>query len=111
MTPAPRMLRIVAALCLLACSCSVGAASPIDRFIPGTPYYFEDFNPGLQPWEPGSDLNIEEVFKNYQYYEIVFDKDRKAFTVNRYIQNSRADSAKYRIMPNLTLQKKEAAQQ
>lgn len=99
-------LRAVAALCLLGLSFAAGAASPVDRFMPETPYYFENFDPGMQPWEPGLDLNIEEVFKNYQYYEIVFDKNRKEIKVNHYIQNRKADSEKYRIMPNWTLQKK-----
>lgn len=102
----PGAKALVAALCLLALSFAAGAAGPADKFTPGTPYYFENFDPGQQPWDPGQDLNIEEVFKNYQYYEIVFSKDGKEITVNHYVQNRKTDSVKYRIMPNWTLQKK-----
>lgn len=100
------MMRPIVALCLLALSFAVGAATPMDKFMPGTPYYFENFDPAMQPWEPGQDLNIEEVFKNYQYYEIVFDENSNEINVKHYIQNRKADSVKYRIMPNWTLQKK-----
>jgi hypothetical protein len=98
-------LRAVAALCLPVLSLAAGAAAPADRFAPGVTYYFDSFDPGRQPWEPGQDLNIEEVFKNYQYYEIVFDKTGKEITVNRHVQGHKADSIKYRIMPNWSLQK------
>ena len=98
-------IRTVATLCLLVLPFAVTAASPADKFTPGTPYYFENFYPAQQPWEPGEGLNIEEVFKNYQYYEVIFDKDSKSINVNHYSQNRKAESVKYRIMQNGTLQK------
>ena len=52
------------------------AASLAEKFQPGVPYYFENFDPAMKPWDPGQDLNIEEVFKNYVYYEIIFDQIR-----------------------------------
>ena len=58
-----------AALFLTAFPHAASAASLADKFTPGTPYYFSDFDPSQQPWEPGQYLNIEEVYKNYQYYE------------------------------------------
>jgi len=69
-------------------------------------YYFNDFNPGMQPWVPGQFLNLEEVFKNYQYYEIIFDQDGKGFTVNRYVSGSKESSEKYLVMPDNSLRKK-----
>ena len=98
--------RAAVALCLLAFSLTVNAAPPpANRFEPGATYYFDTFNPGTQPWEPGPNLNIEEVFKNYQYYEIVFGKTDKEITVNHYVQGRKANSEKYRITPNRTLRK------
>jgi len=74
--------------------------------VPGTPSYFESFDPAQRPWEPGQDLNIEEVFKNYQYYEIVLDGGGQEITVNHYIQNRKAGSEKYRLLPDRSLRKK-----
>lgn len=73
------------------------AASLAEKFEPGVPYYFENFDPALRPWNPGQGLNIEEVFKNYLYYEVVFDQSGREVTVNRYIQNRKERSDKYRI--------------
>jgi len=100
--PAAQVLRSIAALCLLALSLATSAAA----LVPGTPYYFENFDPVQRPWEPGQDLNIEEVFKNYQYYEIVLDRDGKEVTVNHYIQNRKAGSEKYLVLPDRSLRKK-----
>lgn len=100
------VLRIVAVLCLLVQTFAAGAATLADRFTPGTKYYFESFDSGKQPWVPGQDLNVEEVFKNYQYYEIVLDRDGKEITVNKYIQGAKAGSEKYLILPDGSLRKK-----
>jgi hypothetical protein len=97
--------RIFAALSLIALPHAASAASLADKFTPGTPYYFNDFDPGRQPWEPGQHLNIEEVFKNYQYYEIVFDQDGKGITVNRFLRGSTESSEKYLVLPDRSLRK------
>jgi hypothetical protein len=98
--------QILAALFLFALPCAVSAASPADRFTPGTPYYFNDFDPGRKPWDPGQQLNVEEVFKDYQYYEIVFDQDGKGITVNRFLRGSKEGSEKYLVLPDNSLLKK-----
>jgi hypothetical protein len=82
-----------------------GAATPADKFMPGTPYYFESFDPGLQPWEPGQPLNIEEVFKNYQYYEIVFDQRGDEITVSQYVRGVKTRTGKYSKLPDGSLGK------
>jgi len=51
-------------------------------------------------------LNIEEVFKNYQYFEIVFDRDGKGITVYRYLRGSKEGSEEYQLLPDNSLQKK-----
>ncbi len=81
------------------------AASSADRFERETPYYYDHFDPGKVPWEPGQALNIEEVFKDYQYYEIVLDRDGKTITVNQYIRGAKSSSDKYLVMPDGALQK------
>jgi len=99
------MVRIIVALCLFTLSLSAGAATLAERFAPGMSYFFENFDPGQRPWKPGPHLNIEEVFKNYQYYEIEFDQDGKGITAYSFIKGSKADSEKYLILPDGSLQK------
>lgn len=98
--------RIALSFCFLALPLAAGAASLADKFTPGTPYYFDSFDPGLRPWTPGQPLNIEEVFKNYQYYEIVLNRDGKELTVNQYIRGVKSGSEMYLELPDGSLQKK-----
>jgi len=98
-------IRVVAAFCLLTLTSAAGAASLADKLAPGMPHYFDSFDATQRPWEPGQPLNIEEVFKNYQYYEILLDRDGKAIVVNRYLRGSKAASEKYLVLPDGSLQK------
>ena len=100
------MVRYIALFCLLILPFSAGAASLADKLAPGTQYYFDSFDPGQRPRAPGQHLNIQEVFKNYQYYEIVLDEDGKEITVIQYIQGNKAGSEKYLVLPDGSLQKK-----
>lgn len=95
------MKKLIAA-CLLSFS-AIASATP---FEPGVPYYFESFDPAMKPWNPGQGLNIEEVFKNYLYYEIIFGKSGQEVTVNRYIQNRKEHSDKYLVGPDGSLEAK-----
>lgn len=85
---------------------AVSAAALADMLTPGMPYYFDSFDPGLHPWKPGQHLNIEEVFKNYQYYEIALDRDGKELTVNQYIRGDKVGSETYLRLPDGSLRKK-----
>lgn len=98
-------LRILfAALCAL--PLLAGAASFVEKMQPGVKYYYENFDPEQRPWDPGQDLNYEEVFKNYQFYELVLDTARQEITVNHFIQNNKAGSQKYLLLPDGGLRKK-----
>lgn len=96
------MKRLLAFACLLAFP-AVCAAAP---FEPGVPYYFEHFDPAMKPWDPGQDLNLEEVFKNYVYYEIILDRSGREITVNRYLQNRKERSDRFLIRPDQSLEAK-----
>lgn len=74
-------------------------------YSPDTPYYFEHFDPRQQPWQPGHGLNIEEVFKNYQYYEIRFLNNGRDMQVTHYVQGRKERSERYRIKPDGVLEK------
>lgn len=100
-----RMGCVILAFPLLMLPFHAVAASPANQFTPGVPYYFSDFDPGRQPWEPGQHLNIEEVFKNYQYYEVVFDQGGNEITVSQYIRGVKTRSEKYSRLPDGSLKK------
>src|SRR5665647_897697 len=95
--------KILAALLLFVLSHVAGAAEFAEKFMLGTPYYFNDFDPGQRPWEPGQSLSFEEVFKNFQYYEIVFDQGGKSITVNRYLHGSKENSETYLVLQDKSL--------
>lgn len=96
------MRRVLAAILL---GLAGGAGAGGLQFDPEAPYYFEHFDPAQRPWLPGQELNIEEVFKNYQYYEIRFARNRREIQVTRFIQNSREGVEYYRIQPDGGLEK------
>lgn len=99
-------MRFAAAVIAILFWAGAGAASLTEKFQPGVPYYFENFDPAMKPWDPGQDLNIEEVFKNYVYFEIIFDKSGREITVNRYLQNRKERSDRFLIRPDRSLEGK-----
>ena len=99
-------MRVAAAVIAILFSAGAGAASLAEKFQPGAPYYFESFDPAMKPWDPGQDLNIEEVFKNYDYYEIIFDKSGREITVNHYLQNRKERSDRFLIRPDRSIEAK-----
>ncbi len=99
-------VRITAAFIAALFWVGASAASLAEKFQPGVPYYFENFDPAMKPWDPGQDLNIEEVFKNYIYYEIIFDQSGREITVNRYLQNRKEKSDRFLVRPDRSLEAK-----
>ena len=94
------------AACFFVLPFAAGAASLSEKFTPGTLYYFENFDPGQLPLDPARYLNIEEVFKNYQFYEVVLDRDGKELTVNQYIRGVKMGSEIYLELPDGSLRTK-----
>jgi hypothetical protein len=99
-------VRFIAAVIAILFWGMAGAASSAEKFQPGVPYYFESFDPAMKPWDPGQDVNVEEVFKNYVYYEIIFDKPGREITVNRYLQNRKERSDRFLVRPDGSLEAK-----
>ncbi len=60
-----------------------------------TPYYYDEFDPHRMPWAPGEERNIEEVFKNYRYYAIVYSQDGSRLSVTEYVQGKAKDVIDY----------------
>jgi len=101
MKPSVRVTAAVVSILFLVGS---GVVSSAEKFQPGMPYYFENFDPAMKPWDPGQDLNFEEVFKNYIYFEIIFDPSGQKITVNRYLQNRKERSDMFLLRPDRSLE-------
>ena len=67
------------------------------------PYYFSEFNPSS--WKVENELNYEEVYKNFEYFEVIFNKSCEEITVKRYKKGAFDSSEKYRINADASLQK------
>ena len=74
-----RAMRVVGWVLLAQCV----AAEPQPE--PDTPYYYHSFDPTQVPWRAGEARNIEEVFKHYRYYEIVYGPGGR-LTVTPYVR-------------------------
>ena len=95
-------------LALLLCFCLALPAAAED-FVPDTPYLFESFDPQQKPWMPGRDMNIEEVFKNYEYFEVIFGRDG-VLKVSTIRQGKRSEVRLYRRLPDGGLTPVEASE-
>jgi DNA-binding beta-propeller fold protein YncE/cytochrome c553 len=67
-------------------------------------HYHDEFNPALIPWTPAQERNIEEVFKRYEYYAIVYSDSGKRLTVTHYVKGARADVTHWHRGPDGALQ-------
>ncbi len=88
-------------LILLVClSLDAAGASPIA----GTPYYHDSFDPGLKPWQPSPERNIEEVYQRHEYYQLVYGEDGKLVSVTRFLRGKPVEVSSYRRQPDGSLQ-------
>jgi len=62
-----------------------------------SPQYYDDFNPARIPWRPAEEKNIEEVFKNFEYYAIVYSDDGAHLTVTHYLKGTPTDVSYWRL--------------
>lgn len=70
---------------------------------PDTPYYFSEFNPAS--WRVENELNYEEVYKNFEYFEVSFNKSCDEITVKRYKKGQLDSSEKFKLNSDGTIQK------
>ncbi len=69
----------------------------------GSPHYYTEFNSSLNPWQAPAEKNFEEVFKNYEYYAIVYTNGGADLEVSHYIKGSVADVSHWQLQPDGTL--------
>ena len=70
--------------------------------------YYDEFNPALVPWVPAQERNIEEVFKRYEYYAIVYSDDGAQLVVTHFLKGSIADVSHWRRQPDGALRQEHA---
>ncbi len=65
---------------------------------PDSPYFYTEFDPAS--WKIENELNYEEVYKNYEYFEVIFNKGCDEITVKKYIKGEIHSTEKYRLNVN-----------
>lgn len=65
---------------------------------PGSPYFYMEFDPAS--WKAENELNYEEVYKNFEYFEVTFNKASDEITVKKYIKGEIHSTEKYRLNVN-----------
>ena len=70
------LLRVWLSLLLLAGTTDVALSRP-EIIKPGLSYYADDFTTEDNISELGEEKNYEEVFKNYEYYEATYNKQKR----------------------------------
>jgi hypothetical protein len=81
----------------------VSAVAETTAPVPGTPYYYDEFDPGLKPWRPGPERNLEEVFKHYRYYEIIYSAEPHTMQVRQYVKGAVSNTTIYPVQPDGSL--------
>jgi mono/diheme cytochrome c family protein len=88
---------IAAWLILAGLFCSTAASADTGGSAVESPRYYSEFDPDRKPWKPAQELNLEEVFKNYQYYAIEYGAGRRWLTVTHYINGAVAGVTAWRV--------------
>jgi len=65
----------------------------------GSPHYYTEFNPDLHPWQAAEEKNFEEVFKNYEYFAIVYTNAGADLEVSHYVKGAVADVSHWQLQP------------
>jgi mono/diheme cytochrome c family protein/WD40 repeat protein len=66
-------------------------------------HYYTEFNSGLNPWQAPEEKNFEEVFKNYEYFAIVYSNGGADLEVSRYVKGAVAEVSRWQLQPNGSL--------
>lgn len=69
---------------------------------PGSPCFYTEFDPAS--WKIENELNYEEVYKNFEYFEVIFNKGCEEITVKKYRKGTVETLKKYRLAVDGTLQ-------
>ena len=90
-------------LVIFICCTALATATASAATDGGSPQYYEEFNPALIPWAPPQERNIEEVFKRYEYFAIVYSDNGARLAVSRYLSGSLAGVTEWQRQPDGSL--------
>jgi mono/diheme cytochrome c family protein len=104
--------RCLVAWLILAAFTSCPAAASESDGIPGDgSHYYSEFDPSSSPWSPAPEKNLEEVYRNYQYYTIEYSDRGRLLKVTHYINGTAAGITTWRRDANGSLQAVAGARQ
>ncbi|MDJ0956948.1 MAG: hypothetical protein QNI91_08835 [Arenicellales bacterium] len=80
------MKRLLLSIAIILASPAVLLAGKFEPYEikPGIPYYSDEYTDNNGVSELGEEKNFEEVFQNYNYYEAVFDADKRMIIFKAY---------------------------
>ena len=87
-----RVLLAAILFCFILTAARTGSAETL--------HYYTEFNPGLNPWQEPEEKNYEEVFKNYEFFTIVYTNAGRDLEVSRYVKGSVADVSHWQLQPD-----------
>ncbi len=87
-----------------------GIARP-ERIVPNQPYYADEFAMEGEIAELGEERNFEEVFKNYEYYEAIYDERERPILFRAYRRGEILWTERYHYDEQGKLIKKEIIRQ
>lgn len=73
---------------------------------PNKSYYFSEFSPASLNLD--DEKNYEEVYKNYEYFEVLFNKSCDEIAVKRYVKGQFGSSDKYKVNADGSINKTNA---
>ena len=98
--------RLLLAIFLLLAFSNFSEARP-ERIKPGLSYYSEDCSTKGKVSDISEEKNYEEVFKNYEYYEAVYDDKKRVKIFRAYKRGEILLTERYVYRPDGRLAKKE----
>jgi len=94
-------------LFLLSAGFYSGVNAEPEHIKPNQPYYADEFTMDGEIARLGEERNYEEVFKNYEYYEAIYDELKRPVIFRAYRRGEEAWSERYFYDPQGKLIKKE----
>ncbi len=101
-----KTIPLLLAVFILMAAAGLSEARP-ERIKPGLSYYSEDYRTAGNVSDIAEEKNYEEVFKNYEYYEAVYDDKKRVKIFRAYKRGEVILTERYFYRPDGRLSKKE----
>ena len=101
-----KTIRLLLSVFILLAAADFSEARP-ERIKPGLSYYSEEYTTAGNVSDIAEEKNYEEVFKNYEYYEAVYDDLKRVKIFKTYKRGEVVLKEEYFYAPDGRLAKKE----